>query len=427
MGQKILVLEDRYAQKDRLINLGDRALSVGVRQLLEEYMSVDITQGVTKPFPYLNEKAYRKLHENLNVEEVLEKWFEDILSSARHKSKFESYLVRFLDRSFIFNNRLFLSIDQWVKNRFTIGLVEWVKPYLCRNYFAKKMTDDISSSEIVIFSAAGLIAEHLSRFIPMYMFEVYLAVRLGKPVAVINQSVFVKDEALQELISCVYSMVNVHTVREPQSASNLEYLGVKQENIIVSYDSAFFVKGSSRKDLIEKEGISKGDIAIAIRGDRSLKELKYLINSLSKFSQETGHQIYFIYTCYAHDKKLFNELSKHISIRSPSEYYNYDDVIELLRGFDLLITDRYHAAIFAMIAGTPVLAIDSITKKLGSLMEAIKYPLKTIQSNEIKNNLYPQIKRVVNERDELSDFVSARVHEARKNVSSSIISLKDFI
>src|SRR5262249_44298517 len=82
-----------------------------------------------------------------------------------------------------------------------------------------------------------------------------------------------------------------------------------------------------------------------------------------------GAEVTFISTCQGipeyryDDSKVAEEIVRSLpetvqkKVRVVREFHRPELLIEILRGFDLLVATRMHAAILALVAGTPVLPI----------------------------------------------------------------------
>lgn len=406
--KKLLILEDRYPHKDKEINLGDRALYAGLHKGLQPYFS-EIISGPVKTFPYFTINKFRKDATILDVEAVFDSWFKKVVSYSSFRAKVEGKLIHVLENSFLFTNTIFQRCNKKFEKKFTRGILDTLRPYVFRHYYAHQLISKVKEADIVLFNGGGLICDKLSKYVPMPLFELYVAHRLGKKVLVANQTVSIEKQPTFNVVSFVYRVVAKHNVREALSKDVLNKLGVPSRNILVSCDAAFASTPSSEekiKEIVKKERIKKDQVAIVVRGDRQVdmlqwgKTVHYIQKNLKK-------DVYFIHTNESHDKKVADELIKKWNVKKLSHYYNYPEVIGLLKHFSFVLTDRYHAAVFSILAETPVITFDTVTIKLKGMMEMINYPVKMVGSITDNEAVNERIHLVLEQKSKLRPKLAA--------------------
>lgn len=390
--KKVLILEDRYPQRDREINLGDRALYTGVHELLEHGVQKPILMGKVKSFPYFTLKKFGKNPSEKEIEKIFDNWCETIENHSPHRARMEKKMIRFLETSILTNNIFFQNIEKKFQEKYSRGIVETIKPYIFRHYYSQNIIEKIKKADIVIFNGGGLISDHLKYYAPMPLFELYLAKNLGKKVGIVNQTASLFDPLLFKVASVPYKKLDFVNVREKCSDKMVEKLGVSKKRVTASCDAAFTAIPASDKKIkkiISHEDIRKDDVVLIIRGD---KKVNYqLWAEIVRYLNTKDKRVLFLHTCKAHDKKVITKLSKLGEIREISTYYNYQEVIGLLRHVSLVITDRYHGAIFSIIAHTPVIPFDPTTFKMRGLFKMTTYPIKVMGRAENKRNVFVAI------------------------------------
>ena len=417
MKKSLLILEDKFSQKDRLINLGDRATWYGLHKLIEKNSNYRILAGEVKPFPYINIKIFKDNSSYSDIEKVFDKWFQKVVNFSHKRAKSEACLVNFLDNSFLFNNFLFGMLEEKFRDKFSRGIIETLKPYLFRHYYARELINQIKEADIV-YGFGEFLADHVKFYLPMVMFEVYLAKRLGKKVVTINKSISLKDPLAFKIVSYVYKMVDMHTIREPISKKELLRMGCKENRILVLPDFAFAADILPKKDIeytIGKEGIKKGDVGLIIRGDMPVDYEKWLlvINYIQRIHKR---RVFFIFTCKSHDKKVFKKLSSMCILHKFSKYYDFPAVINLLKNFDFVITDRYHGVIFAILANTPIIAIHSTMHKTEGLFMLFNYPIKVAKRGD-SGSIIKNIEFVIKNKKKILRLLSKEAPRLIKRVN----------
>jgi polysaccharide pyruvyl transferase WcaK-like protein len=426
MRRKILILNDRFPIRDTLINLGDRAMVSGLYRAVEEHLGYEIVSGGCKNFPYYNIRRYKMEREKNDVAGVFRKWFEETTEVAPHIVMRQKRIADFLDRSILFRNRMFQRLEDRVKTRFSRGLVETAKPFLLRKYVAHQFLEKTKSVDCVLFNGAAIVADRFSFYLPAHLFECYLAKRLGKNVFTANQTIDIEDPLVAEMVSHVYGSLDCHLTREPLTRDVLLRLGVEEEKIISSCDAAFaaeYPETDQASRLVEEEGLQKGAVGLVIRGDLDVdfETWALIIDHLVSVRKK---QVFFAFTCIAHDEDVYKELAKRCNVRRLSRFYDYKELARLMERFDFLLSDRYHALVFAIHAKTPVVPINPEIKtiKTEGLFRLFDYPVKVIP--RVNKGTYGQvleaIRYVEEHRSELKEILAGANRKIKRKFEEDI-------
>ncbi|MGH7801116.1 MAG: polysaccharide pyruvyl transferase family protein [Thermodesulfobacteriota bacterium] len=407
--KKLLILSDRFSIRNRLTNLGNQVMWEGLHRLIENNLEYQILPGRRKSFPYFTIRRFKKKSSREDIERIFNEWFDQVTSFSYRMVKFETWVSNFLDNSFLFNNHIFRKIDKKVQDKFSMGLIEALKPYILRNYYSHRLITQIKNADIVLSNGHDLASDHLKFYLPMEMFEVFLAKKLGKKVIVATQTVSVTDPIAFNIVSFVYKMVDMHITREPLSKKVLLTMGVRDDKIVVSADSAFAIDISDRKDvksLIEKEGIEKGSVAVIIRSDRNV-DYESWVKVINHIQEKFGRKVFCLFTS-SRDEHVFKKLAKICRLHKLSEFYDYPILIQIMGNFDFVITDRYHGAIFAILANTPVIPVYPNTFKTKGLFTLFDYPIEVLNtlSESSHDSMIESIERVVTNQREIKDKLS---------------------
>jgi len=376
MKKKLLLLADRHQLREQLINLGDRAIYDGLYEIMENELHLEVISGGWKNFPFFNLKTFRESDSEEEILKHFEKEVAKLLSYSNQRIEWEKKMLQFVDSNFIFNRGPL----QWIEKRFqtkkTLGPQEALKPYVFRAAYADRLIQKIKKADFIMLYGSGA-SDNVSHYLPSFLLEIYLAKKLGKKVATINQTVHLDKPLAQRLLKTIYLLMDFNSVREPSSEKHLIDIGLPRETILLTCDGAFGIqkKALDISEVINSEQIENGYIAVLIRGDRKVDE-KLWQNVIKKLEEKYHKEIVFLHTCKAHDEKVFQIIRKGNHLRSTKEYYDYPVVIELLKRASVLITDRYHAVIFSLMAGTPIAPLKTVSHKIDGLVELTGYPLK---------------------------------------------------
>lgn len=426
MKKRMLILNDRYPIRDTLINLGDRAMVSGLYRAVEEHLGYEIVSGGCKNFPYYDIRRYRKEKAKTGVAGVFGKWVAETTEAAPRAVKRQERMTGFLDGNVLFRNRIYRRLEDHVKARYSRGLMETAKPFLFRKLTAHRFLEKVESVDCVLFNGTAIVADRFSFYLPAHLFECHLAKRMGKPVFTANQTIDIEDPIVAEMVSHVYGTLDGHLTREPLSRDALLRLGVEEEKILSSCDAAFaaeYPEPDPSGRLAEEEGLPAGAVALVIRGDGRIDYDAWaaIVGHLERVWKKPS---YFAFTCITQDEHVYKELAKRCNVRRLSRFYDYKDLVRLLERFDCVITDRYHALIFAIHAKTPVIPIDPEFKtiKTEGLFRLFDYPVKVIPpvSRETHGRVLEAIRYVEEHRDELKGILAGAAAKMRRKFAEDI-------
>ncbi len=377
--KKLLILNDPYAYKknDTQINIGDKALSEGLYNLIRASSNCLIEYDYGKNFPYLNIHKFDKYHKDLKSHiKVFDKWYAEVCSLAT-SAGFESHVYSLITKMRLFDNPVYNLLDKFIQAKYSRGAWDTVAPFLFRKLYSKSFMDKVDEADVILYNGRGIFADVHKFYLPMRLFEIYLALKRGKEVILVEHSFDIKDKFLIKMVLAAFKDVSLQLVRESSSRKNLLRVGLKKNTLVTCPDSALSVairsdRGYSK--LAKKFDIIKGSIGLVIRGDREVD-----INNLSKFvkllKERFNKKIYFIFTCKSFDKKVYDKLSKKVSLGF-LDPVGHDETIAVMKKMDLVVSDRYHGTIFSILANTPILPLSANTVKMEGLFRLFKYPVK---------------------------------------------------
>ena len=381
-----------------MVNLGDRAYHVGLHNLLDGHLGYHVSMGPVKALPYLTAGKTRGVKSIDDARHLMEDWFASIMRQSENASPRREKLRGGFEQNFLTRSRMFQSLDSGVRERLARGIIETASPYIFRSSFAASLVDQIEKSDLVLFNGGAFAADHLDQYLPMVLFELYLSKKLGKKTAVVNQTVAVRRPSNTAMVSLVYSMLDGHLVREPRSKLVLEELGIDSDRIHVSCDAAFGLPLPQIKEHPKK--CERGQVGICVRGDRPVRA-DFWAKVAGHLEEALKLDVMFFFTSKYQDKKAFDQISGVNPRINFLEFCGYPELIDRLQDFDFVITDRYHATIFAVLAGTPFITVDSNTFKTRGLMDMLDYPIDVMSDEDNFALMVDNIDRVIGQTSSL--------------------------
>jgi len=358
-------------------NLGDRAIADGLYRLLGDRSGFEVLAESWKAFPYVTCDKLAPRIEHAPPTAV----FEDLAAAMDRTSdlrvRIEDGIGTVLAHPWFAANPLLEPWNRRSRARRGLNLVDALTPYLLRARQHRRLIERIAAADLVVLCGGGLMADHIRRYAPSHLLEAFIAKGLGKPVIACTESVCATDPALVAMIAAVYGMLDLHIFREPLSRKRLMEMGIPESRIRVAPDTAFAVRLPSAEDrarVIHREAIPSDAVAIIARGDVGRGERPWA-HLATHLRERHGRPIYFLHTCRSHDEPLHARLRAVGLVQGLSGDNHYPDLLSALSAFSLVITDRFHACVFALLAGTPVVPLASTTFKTAGLFRMFDYAI----------------------------------------------------
>lgn len=421
MNGNALILHDNKPIMSRAINLGDRVLTDGFYNILKQHTNLNIVSGGRKNFPYFNMANFRGCTSESEIENKFNKLLANLLKKNKNNIAIENKLFNIFHHNQISNSVLFSYLNRRFAEKYSKTISETLSPFLFRNLYFFEQVKKIQNADVVLCNTGGLIADHLEFYLPAYLFECFLAKKMGKPVITMNQTISVRKMLNYSMVAMVYKMLDCHMTREPISTNVLMNMGIDEKQIISSCDSAFAADyeadSSLLNKLVKRNRISTGGIGISIRGDRPVDFTK-ISNTINLLKQEINKPVFFFASCKAHDMSVYKKLTKMCEIQYIEDLNDYRLLTNLLKYLDIVITDRYHSAIFSIIAKTPLLAFRPQTTKLEGLFQLIPVPYKVETLSEAEpKTIVENVKITLNQKK----YISAIFADAQKQLKTKAI------
>jgi colanic acid/amylovoran biosynthesis protein len=301
------------------------------------------------------------------------------------------------------------------------------------------------NADFIVSSGGGFINDFYAPANFGRLFGLYFAKLLGKPVVLYAQSIGpLKKRLFRQMCRYVLNKVDLIILRDNESKKIIEAAGIKKPPIYVTADSAFSMPLSRSRSmrLKEEEFIpgSKGDLHISISvrkwghyvgGEGHQKYINVVAALADWLIKEKNANIIFASTCTGFDGYQADDRIVAREIIDLMEYstdgnplilngeYTPQELSAILGKMDLHIGTRMHSNILAMLAGTPIVAIQyefktfDLIKDFG--LEDYLVDIEDIQVDDIKR----KVEDALDARGRLKEQISARLPQMEKRSDSS--------
>lgn len=238
-------------------------------------------------------------------------------------------------------------------------------------------------------------------------------------------------DAGREMVKVAHSLANKITVRDVESKSSLEELGIESNRIEVTADPAFSMRPADEgraREILSENGIdcSRPVIAVTARPwDYEITQSEWersLADAVSELAQSKQAQILLIPFHKGYDDGPLLRIRERLTAGEvfvlgnvpgnagnvPGNQYAPNEIAGIIGACDLLIGMRLHSILFAIATGTPAIAL-AYDPKVRSLARRIGHEEICVDLADL-SSLKSVIDNVWERREELSrDFARAGV------------------
>ncbi len=375
--KKILLLHYPIADVKEFPNLGSEAYSIGLRNLIKSCYPQSAIDWLEPPVRTLN--FYHKNLPRNSSWPVFDSWVSQSLKRAKFFQYMEHRSKSSLDA--VFN--MLGKVHKRTANRDDIPSRLFEK-YCVREglFYYFERFKKIDQADLVILNGNGLICDLFWGDMWWLLFEAYLAKKLGKNVIAVNQTVDVTDPMGKDVLKNVYNRLDMVAVREQYSLQYLAQLGLEEPAPVLAPDCAFLVEPADEnriQAICRTEGITGEEIGLILRGDTD-NDPQLWVDIVNDIQETFQREVLFVSTCARQDRPLADKIAQSAPLRQLQHLYSCHDMIGLYQKLPMIISERYHANVFAIIAGTPVLPLRGNTAKTHGLFRLFDYPLDVLDT-----------------------------------------------
>ncbi len=235
----------------------------------------------------------------------------------------------------------------------------------------------LRKSDVLISGGGGLLQDNTSTFsLWYYLGIIYLARVLSVPTYVLGQGIGPINKSYNEtLLHHTLKDVKGFLVRDDRSCEILKTLGVNEERVIVGEDLAFSLPGKKKNPDDFLPSPDKDIVAAALRNDIKGRSdvLRAVSSGLDMLQEKFGVSIVLFSSNSSSDREMNNDIKSATDATCniiDVDHLSPVQLVEMMRGLDLVIAGRLHTLIFSFISGTPVQGI-SYDPKMDYLIEDV--------------------------------------------------------
>ncbi|MBR2182629.1 MAG: polysaccharide pyruvyl transferase CsaB [Acidaminococcaceae bacterium] len=250
-------------------------------------------------------------------------------------------------------------------------------------FAAVRLLRAIGEADLVISGGGSLLQDVTSMRSLLYYLSIIAAAKWkGRKVMLFAQGIGpIRNRFMRVLTRMVVNKADLITVRDRDSAEELERMGVSAVKVDVTADPVLMLNPESRvagKTILKEAGLDpyKPIIGVSVRvwpdNQRCLKQLAAALGTLS---EKYNAQIAILPLQVSMDLKDSQLLQSYLpDIRNKVALlqgdYSTEEFLSIIGSFRLLIGMRLHALIFAAVMKVPLMAI-SYDPKVDSFLKAI--------------------------------------------------------
>lgn len=189
------------------------------------------------------------------------------------------------------------------------------------------------------------------------------------------------DPMLPAIVEKTFSCITGVTLREPKSYRTvIERWPDLKSKVFLAPDSAFYEIYANDDAPINEIDLPDNYFCFSTSmmpiDFNENKENSSLVNLLLDLSSRFGTPVILARDI---EDQFLNSLSKYLDCVVIGKRFSCEDVIEIIKGGQFLLSGRYHHLIFSYLSGTPFIALDTTSHKIKGLVElAIKNPIRNV-------------------------------------------------
>lgn len=274
----------------------------------------------------------------------------------------------------------------------------------------------LAKSDLLISGGGSLLQDVTSdRSLYYYLSIMMLAKKLGKPVMLYAQGIGpVRGSLARSAMRYIGNMVDLITVRDEGSQEELKRLKVAKPPVYVTADPVVAMHPVDRqigRAILQKSGVEGGAplIGISVREWKDWSHYKQVLGQTADLiAAEFGARVVYLPMQWPEDFSVAKKIAGRTKLPATvlTDQYTTSELLSLIGNFDMLISVRLHALIFAAVMHVPMIGL-SYDPKIDRFLETIGErhvgTLKSITVESLTDKvraMWPEINRPNQVREE---------------------------
>ncbi len=293
----------------------------------------------------------------------------------------------------------------------------------------KEVLSAIKSTDLFLSGGGSLLQDVTStRSLIYYLAIMTITKFLGKPVMVYANGIGpIERKVNRFLTKNILNRVDLITLRDDKSMEYVRELGIKNKNIYVTADPVFTLEASSKDRVnqifdIEKIPRDKKIIGISIRQWKKSKNLiQIMVEAIDYIVDKYDVNVLLVPMHYPEDLGISVEIKNLVDkgCYVIKEKYNVEEIMGIIREFEIIIAMRLHSLIYAANQEIPMIGlsydpkVDGILKSLGmdSICNVEEFTLRDLINN---------VDNVMINRESLKEKLRAQDIELKRKALSNV-------
>ncbi len=299
-----------------------------------------------------------------------------------------------------------------------------------------KIIRQMKRTKLLISGGGSLMQDVTStKSLLYYLSIINLAKKCGMKVMVYANGIGpINNSKNRSLSKKILNRVNIITLRDPESQTELERLGVDEPTIKVTTDPAFSIQPSGAKRVkeifkIEKLDKEKKYFAVSVREwKRAEANFEQKVAELCDYiSEKYGMIPLFIPMQYKVDMGETNKITQKMKCKSMllKNTYNAADLMGIISRCEIVLGMRLHFLIYAISVGVPVLGLSYDTKvesMLSYLQQSYKEDVENLELDKLKADVDEILQNKDGIKDSLNN-VAKQMREKTKQDANEAVNL----
>ena len=274
-------------------------------------------------------------------------------------------------------------------------------------------------ARLVVVNPAGEFFPREPQAAFYHLLDAAVARKLGRPTAIVNHTMDITDPTLRAIIPVLYKELDLVGFRDRKSIDAFRAMGGDPHNVLVTPDLALTT------ELPAPAPRRAGRVAVAVNVPEAtaggyLAQWHDVVAGL----RTAGFEVALVSNELPADQPFYDELRARLpELPLEGAGLDHDRYGELLGGFDLVVTSRMHTGVLAMVAGTPVVAVEGSSFKITGLYQelGLAQPVIGPGSPGWAARVVDQAVRLRDARGEAADEVRRRIEAVRARIIAALV------